>query len=51
MNSRHTYWATVYNPAAGSVYQVPIVAEDYTAASAIASAQYGSNLRWVSLYE
>jgi hypothetical protein len=51
MNSRHTYWATVYNPAAGSVYTVPIVAEDYTAASAQAAAQYGNNLRWVSLYE
>ncbi|MEA9601526.1 hypothetical protein VC188_05250 [Polynucleobacter sp. MG-28-Ekke-A2] len=47
----HTYWAYIYNPSNGGVYKIPIPAEQYSDALAIAQSQYGQNLRAVKVFE
>ena len=51
MSDLHTYWAYVYNPNTGGVYSVPIPADQYNTAQAIAESQYGGNLRAVKVYQ
>ena len=47
----HTYWAYVYNPNTGGTFKVPIPAEQFNDAQAIAESTYRENLRAVKVYE
>jgi Flp pilus assembly secretin CpaC len=49
MSDLYTYYAYVYNPNNGGTYTVPVPAQDYNTAIAIAESQYGVNLRQVKV--